>query len=369
MKNITLCSFLLLCLGSMPLLALKGKDDDTAENPKPVAAAASTTPAVAKAEPRKVLPRPELFVLDASALKVLQSTEPGHTEEKGDLLENAARAVELIIERAVPLPTEVMALFSNVGVLSMNALRANNLPLLPCPEKLESLIIHYSTFQTIQNITHYTNLHTLEIISMGFSVTDQHPNQTNHLAVLTQLCNLRTLKCDDVLMLDHSTHVDKELLIRILDSNPEIEYFECAGGVDTDVVQALANLPLRKLQLWDSEIDDDQFALLPFDTLEELTLDDPHTLTNLDLETLRDSALRVLHLRCQENLGDTQVIRSMQNLEELDLRYCRITDTQAKPLLQLASRLRQLKLDSHGPRLSAEMCQRLKAAFGDKVSL
>ena len=131
-------------------------------------------------------------------------------------------------------------------------------------------------------------------------------------------------------------------------------------------MQALANLPLRRLLLMSGYIDSDKFARLPFDTLEELILSGSSTLTNL--EPLQGSHLRVLHLHCQENLGDTQVIGSMPNLEELDLCYCRLTDEQAEPLLQLAQRLRQLQLIGN-PRLSAEMRQRLKAAFGDKVSL
>ena len=125
MKNITLCSFLLLCLGSMPLWATKGKDDDTPKNPKPVSAAASlnvsqaTTTAVANGAPRKVV---SLFVLDASALNVLQSTEPGDAEEKEALLEHAARAVELKLCGLLPGAndaTQLMAPFANVRSLRM----------------------------------------------------------------------------------------------------------------------------------------------------------------------------------------------------------------------------------------------------------
>ena len=374
MKNITLCAFCLLCLGSMPLWATKGKDDNTADNPKPVAAAASSSASQARpkptATPRKVVSRPEPFVLGASVLKVLQSTAPGHAKEKKALLENAAGAVELKISSPLTVPddtTQLMAPFANVRSLSINNGHLEDLPLLPCPEKLESLVLEHNIMQAIQNITHYTNLHTLRIKDKRLSFTAQDPNQTERLSVLTQLHNLRTLDCGTLFTLDGSSPEESALLIRILDSNPGIADFTCTSGLADDVVQTLARFPLRRLSLMNSEIDSDKCALLPFDTLEELRLYGRHTVTNL--EPLRDSALRVLHLQCQKNLGDTQVICSMPHLEELDLRYCRVTDTQAKPLLQLASRLRHLKLDGSLPRLSAKMHQMLKAAFGDKVSL
>ena len=69
MKNITRFSFCLLCLGSMPLWAPQ-QEDQTQESPKLVAAAANPralqteTPAVAQSVPRKVVQRPEPFVLD-----------------------------------------------------------------------------------------------------------------------------------------------------------------------------------------------------------------------------------------------------------------------------------------------------------------
>ena len=338
----------------MPLWAPKGKDDDTPEKPK--------------AAPRKVISGPDPFVLNAETGNILQSTAPEDAEEKEALLEHAARAVELRVYGYLTRPhdvTQLMAPFANVRALSIATTTLNDLPLLPCPEKLESLRL-LATFQTIQNITRYTKLHTLQIANMSHSFTVQDPNQTERLSVLTQLHNLRTLDCCAMLTLEGRVPEARALSSRILGNNPEMENFTCAGNLDTDVVQALGNLPLRRLLLMHSAIDDDKFALLPFDTLEELRLHG-NTLTNL--EPLRDSALRVLHLRCQENLGDTQVICSIQSLEELDLSHCRLTDAQAEPLLQLSQRLRLLTLDSHAPRLSPKMCQRLKVAFGKKVSL
>ena len=360
----------------MPLLSLKDKVNDTAENTKPTAAAASpstsqtTTPAVAKVAPRKVASKP--FILNVQAFIMLQSIEFQNPEEKEALLKNAARAVELKIgypRTWTPEANQVIAPLTNVRSLFISAATANDLPLLPCPEKLGSLTFGHNAFQTIQNIAHYTNLHTLRLSNKSLSVTNQDPNKTDRLAVLTQLHNLRTLHCGTLFTLDHKAPDERALLIRILGSNSEIQDFTCAGGVATDVVQALATLPLRRLLLMNGEIDDEKFARLPFNTLEELRFYGRHTLT--DLTPLRDSALRVFHLHNQENLNDTlpQVICSMPHLEELDLRFCRLTDAQAKPLLQLSQRLRQLKLGGGRPRLSTEMCQRLKAAFGDKVSL
>ena len=364
----------------MPLLALKGKDD-TPENPKPVAAAASLNASQARpkptATPRKVisLSRLEPFSLGPMNLRILQSTEPRYAQQKEALLEEAARAVELQISRPNLFPhdaTQLMAPFANVRSLSIENLSLGDLPLLPCPEKLESLELSCNAFQTIQSITHYTNLHTLQISGMLLSVTDQGPSKTDRLAVLTQLHNLRTLDCGTLFILDHSAPDERALLIRILGSNPEIEDFACALNVAEDVVQALANLPLRRLSFTNGEIDDRKFALFPFNTLEELRLRGFHALWAFhpltDLTPLQGSRLRVLYMRCQKNLGDTQVICSMQNLEELYLNDCRLTDEQAEPLLPLAQRLRRLQL-SGNPKLSDEMRQSLKAAFGDKVSL
>ena len=373
----------------MPFLAIAGKNDDTADNPKPVAAAAdpstsqATTPAVAKATPRKVvMSRPDPFVLEASALKTLQSAYGCHKETQKALLENAARAVKLKISGPFTWPddaTQLMAPFSNVRSLSIEGLSLDDLPLLPCPEKLESLRIRESFFQTIQSITHYTNLHTLQIFDASLNVTEQDPNRTERLAVLTQLHNLRTLDCCDLFTSNRSAPENRALLVQILDNNPGIEKFACVGSLDTEVVRALANLPCRRLEVLCGDIDDEKFALLPFGTLEELRLHGRDHLTSL--EPLRNSALRVLGLYNEENLGDTQVICSMPNLAELVLNHCRLTDEQAEPLLQLSQKLRQLNLDSRHPRLlpemcqrleeglSPEMCQRLEEAFGDKVSI
>ena len=371
MKNNTLLTLLCLCLGSTPLWAPKGKDDNTPESPKPVAAAANpstsqlTTPAFAE--------HPESFTLMTWVIQTLQSTEPEHAAHKEVLLQQCATTVALKILGRLTLPhntTDLMAPFTNVCSLSLDCITSKDLPLLPCPKKLQSLLLNFSKFETISNIQHYTNLHTLKFHATSLGDTDQEPNQTERLGGLTQLQNLRTLDCGTLFTLDGSAPDKRALLLRILDSNPDIEAFTCTGGVATDVVQALANLPLRRLSLMNGEIDNDKFALLPFNTLEELRLYETHTPTELtSLEPLQGSHLRVLHLRNQENLGDTQVICSMPNLEELDLNYCRLTDEQAEPLLQLSQTLHQLNLDTQESRLSPEMRYRLQDTFAYKISL
>ena len=145
MKKIILCTFCLLCLGSMPLWAPQG-EENTQESSNLVAAAAKPITSQAKhkpkAAPRKVPSRPEPFILNTESLEILQSTAPGHAEAKEALLEHATRAVELEIVGRLTLPndtTKLMAPFANVRSLSIQRVSLDDLPLLPCTEKLESL--------------------------------------------------------------------------------------------------------------------------------------------------------------------------------------------------------------------------------------
>ena len=185
MKNGNLLTLLCLCLGSTPLWALKGKENDTEESPKPVAAAArpsasqATTPAAAKAAPRKVvIQRPKPFILNAKTLAILQSTARENAEKKEDLLEHAARADDLKIQGcALPNDTTgLMLRFVNVRSLEFRFVTdkfrviADDLPLLPCPEKLKSLMLNRNAFQAIQNITSYTNLRTLWFVDKPLEV-------------------------------------------------------------------------------------------------------------------------------------------------------------------------------------------------------
>ena len=159
----------------MPLWAPR-EEDQMQATPKPVAAAAH--------------PSPESFTLMTWVIQTLQSTEPEHAAHKEVLLQQCATTVALKILGRLTLPhntTDLMAPFANVRSLSIYRVYLDDLPLLPCTEKLESLALTQCVFQAIQNIAHYTNLHTLQIAKMSHSVTEQDPNPTHRLAVLTQL--------------------------------------------------------------------------------------------------------------------------------------------------------------------------------------
>ncbi|MGB0919214.1 MAG: hypothetical protein ACPGUZ_01670 [Holosporaceae bacterium] len=366
MKDIAFFTLLCMCFGNLPLAALKGKDDNTPENPKPVAAAANpstsqaTTPGVAKAAPRKVviLP-PEPFTLDAKALAILQSKAPEHAEKKEDLLAHAVRAVELKIEGPLALPddtTALMALFVNVKALRMGgAVTASTLPLLPCGDKLESLALGYQTI-------HYDNPDSLEI---SWFTT---PLKTLEACfAIKHLKRLRTFESWDLLTLDGSAPAEQALFEHIVQNNPQLSKIILSGCLSEDAVRILATLPLSELDLIESEINDTQLALLPFDTLEELRLRGPNTLTHLT--PLRKSRLRVFGLPENTCFNDAffEVIDSMRNLAFLDLYDCILSDADVKPLLRFASQLQTLKLRKH--RISNEMRQQLRDAFGDKVQI
>ncbi|MGB1230488.1 MAG: hypothetical protein ACPG7U_04930, partial [Holosporaceae bacterium] len=291
MKDIAFFTLLCVCFGNLPLAALKGNEDDTPENSKPVAAAASPNASqarpMAKAAPRKVviLP-PESFILDAKALAILQSTAPEHAEKKEALLEHAVRAVELRIEGPLALPddtTALMALFVNVKALRMGgAVTASTLPLLPCGDKLESLALGYQTI-------HYDNPDSLEI---SWFTT---PLKTLEACfAIKHLKRLRMFESWDLLTLDGSAPAEQALFEHIVQNNPQLSKIILSGCLSEDAVRTLATLPLSELDLIESEINDTQLALLPFDTLEELRLSGPNTLTHLT--PLRDSRLRVLGL-------------------------------------------------------------------------
>ena len=324
--------------------------------PKPVAAAAH--------------PSPESFTLMTWEIETVQSTDPKYAEQKRAMLKQFATTVALEIRGRLTLPddtTDLMAPFRNVCSLSLTCITSKDLPLLPCPEQLESLNICNSVFETTSNIQHYSNLHTLQFRSMPLEFTDPGPRKTERLGGLTQLRTLRTLHCGSLFTLDGRAPAESALFIGILDNNPEIEELESCGAVAEDVVRKLAHVSLRRLSLSYSQLNDARFALLPFGTLAALSLSGLNTLTTL--EPLRGSPLRVFDLANQENLGDMlpQVICSLPKLEALDLWNCRLTDAQAEPLLRLEPKLHKFGLHSSDFRMSLEMRQRLKEVFGDKL--
>ena len=315
--------------------------------------------------------RPEPFVLNNKTYRILQSTASEHAQKKKALLEHATRAVELQIRGPLALPddtTKLMAPFVNVDSLLMTSVTASSLPFLPCRKKLKSLEVRDGRNQTLQHIRHYVNLEKLELYELLHNGTNEHRN-LEHCLEITHLRRLRTFYASGFLTLDGSEPAEEALFERILQDKPQINRMTLFGRLSEAVVRSVATLPLKKLFLLHSEIGDAKLALLSFDTLEELRLHGEHKLT--DLTPLQGSHLRVLQLG-QDTLFDDaafEVICSMPKLKELDLYACRLTDVQAEPLLQLSQKLRYLVLDSRHPRLSAEMRQRLKEAFSDKVSL
>lgn len=376
MKKITLCTFFLLCLGSMPLWAPHGEEGQTQENPKLVAAAANPsalqteTPAVAKAAPRKVvLPRPQPFVLDWQSLRTLQSTEPKDAEAKERLLEHAACTVYLHIEgetqRLLVLPdntTMLMEPFVNVRHLTITSVDSVDLPLLPCPKNLESLMTYRVTLWSTRNIQRHSCLQKLALDHMEFETTGQHPNQTDRLAVLAKLQNLRELH----VALHDGTPIEEKLFERIVQNNPQITDFNYSGVVTEGFVRSLGTLPLVTLLLRDSQIDDVKFAFLPFNTLQTFHLEGVHKLT--DLAPLHGASLRVLGLACYTHVDEAffQAIRSMQTLEEFYLSSGFLTDEQGELFLRWAQELSSLHLTcSRG--FSEEMCEKLRKAFGKRA--
>ncbi|MGB1230302.1 MAG: hypothetical protein ACPG7U_03960 [Holosporaceae bacterium] len=375
MKQITLCTFFLWCLGGMPLWAPHGEEGQTQENPKCVAAAANpsvlqtTTPAAAKSVPRKVVQRPEPFVLDWQSLRTLQSTEPKDADAKEKLLEHAARTVNLFIEGETQSPlvlpdntTRLMKPFVNVRSLTITSVDSVELPLLPCPKNLESLMTYRVTLMSTRNIQRHSCLQRLALDHMEFDTTGQHPNQTDRLAVLAKLQNLHELH----VALHDGTPIEEKLFERIVQNNPQITDFNYRGVVTEGFVRSLGTLPLVTLQLRGSQIDDVKFALLPFGTLQIFRLGGEHNLK--DLTPLHGASLRVLALECYTHVDEAffQAIRSMQTLEEFYLSSGFLTDEQGELFLRWAQELSSLHLTcSRG--FSEEMCKKLRKAFGKRA--
>ena len=377
MRKITLCTFFLLCLGSMLLWAPHGEEGQTQENSKLVAAAANPsalqteTSAVAKATPRKVVPPPppKPFVLNWHSLRTLQSTDPKDAEAKEKLLEHAACTVYLHIEGETQdllvLPdntTTLMAPFVNVRYLTITSVDSIDLPLLPFPEKLESLMTYRVILGSTRNMQRHSFLQKLALDHMEFEKTGQHPNQTDRLAVLAKLKNLRELH----VALHDGTPIEEKLFERIVQNNPQITDFKYRGVVTESFVRSLGTLPLVTLLLRDSQIDDVKFAFLPFNTLTTFHLVGAHKLK--DLGPLHGASLRVLGLACYRHVDEAffQVIRSMQALEEFYLSSGSLTDKQGQLFLQWAQELSSLYLTCFRG-FSEEMCEKLRKTFGKRA--
>ena len=207
----------------------------------------------------------------------------------------------------------------------------------------------------------------MDLYETFYNGTNSHRNLEDCLEI-THLKRLRTFYTWRFLTLDGSAPADEALFERILQDKPQINKVILFGRLSEAVVRSVATLPLKKLFLLHSEIGDAKLTLLSFDTLEELRLQGEHKLT--DLTPLQGSRLHVLEVGPVMLFDDAafEVICSMPDLEVLRLCNCRLTDAQAEPLFQLVQHLQELDLrGTQG--FSNEMRQRLKEAFGDKVSL
>ena len=311
------------------------------------------------------------FVLEHLVLAVMHSTAPGRAKNREMLLEHAARTFDLKISSYAMPPNDtiklMMAPFVNVRSLEM-VVEADDLPILPCPEKLESLSVHRSYFKTVSNIKHYPNLRTLVLDTFYIrqDVDSFVHDKAAYLAMCGQLAHLRCFHCTESLALDGSCPAHTDLFARFVQNNPLINDLGLAGCLSEEVVGILRALPLRALSLRDGQIDQKIMPLLCLDTLEELRLQD---MEDINLTSLRNAPLRVLSLKGSKVNGRIiEVTRSMTKLEELNLRFCNLEDPVVSELLKMAPQLKTLNLKSN-EKISAEMRQKLRDAFGDRVLL
>ena len=375
MKNIALCTSLLLCLGSMPLWA-PSQEDQTQESPKLVAAAANpsalqtATPAVAKSVPRKVVQRPEPFVLDKQSLETLQSTAPEHAEAKEALLEHAARTFDLKLQDVTLRgdTTELMAPFVNVLSLELRV-DADDLPVLPRPQKLESLFVGICVFKTVNNIKYYPNLRTLDLKDFQIQPPEGgrvRPDRDAYFVMLAPLKNLHRFHCEQALLSGLNRNATHERSLRLfLQNNRQINDLQFTGWVSPDVLERLKALPLRTLSLGADKRDMGLRSLLWCKTLEEVTVRRIYHET--DLACLRDSPCRVLSLEGHEMRAESaRVFCAMTELKELNLSFYYLEDPVVNELLILAPHLQTLTLESN-EEISFEMRHKLREAFGDRV--
>ncbi len=386
MKQITLCTFFLCCFGGMPLWAPHGEEGQTQENPKLVAAAANPsvlqtkTPAVAKSLPRKVLmSRPEPFVLDSQYLRTLQSTEPKDADAKEKLLEHAARTFDLKLQNVTLRgdTTELMAPFVNVLSLELRFVTdkfrvvADDLPMLPCPQKLESLFVGISIFKTVNNIKYYPNLRTLVLKEFKIQPPEGGPDlavlkRDAYFAMIAPLKNLHRFHCEQALLSDlHYNATHERSLMLFLENNPQINDLSLTGWVSPDILERLEALPLRTFSLRACTAYTGLQSLLSCKTLEEITVRRiSHT---TDLACLRDAPCRVLSLKGDKlSVQSARVLCAMTELKELSLSFCSLNDPVVSELLTLAPQLHTFHLESY-QEISSEMREKLRDAFGDRV--
>ena len=326
-----------------------------------MAAAAAPTSA-----PRKV--RPEAFVFDYDTVMALKFTNLARLAEKKRLLEDAERAVSLRIKTRLPEETKVLlAPFKNVRDLFIGDTSSKQLPLLPNPQNLRCLEIFNATFDDVENVTNCLNLETLLLTCVSFQQRPQQPNFKAYCQPFTLLHQLKTFRCINTLRVDGEEPEHTGILTRILQNNHKLERVQLKGRITDDLLALLADLPLRRLTLGSSHINDARLALLPCRTLDTLNLYANQLVT---IEALRGSNVRELNLGNNPTLDASMadVICSMPKLEVLCLDNCNLQDQQVAPLLGLAEQLTSLQLH-HNPDVSDDMRQRLREAFSDKVEL
>ena len=214
-------------------------------------------------------------------------------------------------------------------------------------------------------MTNFRNLEALQLTNVAFQQSPQQPNFKAYCQPFTLLHQLKTFRCINTLRLDGEEPEHTGILTRILQNNHKLERVQLKGRITDEFLALLADLPLRRLTLNNSHINDAKLTLLPCRTLDRLDLYANQLVT---IEALRGSNARELNLVNNTTIGASMadVICSMPKLEVLCLDSCNLQDQHVKPLLGLAEQLTSLKLH-HNPNISDDMRQRLRESLSDKV--
>ncbi|MGB1230480.1 MAG: hypothetical protein ACPG7U_04890 [Holosporaceae bacterium] len=257
--------------------------------------------------------------------------------------------------------------FVNVRALDILFVQADQLPLLPCPQKLERLSCLWSPFRGLKHLGAYPNITILKLQGQLLQSNDYTvPNQEKRFVTLLNLKKLHTLHYENALTLILQLPEHRQFLKTFIQNNPHLRHFYFAGRLTADMLKLLRPLPLRTLYLQHTTINDASLPFLPLQQLEVLRLlhnDNLHTLT-----ALQNAPVRVLDLSHNTHLNASlpSVVAIMPRLEELFLDQCDLVDTHVEPLLSLASQLKHLNLVGNA-RVSQGLRQQLSKAFGEKV--
>ena len=346
---------------SLPLGAVKKSKTPKQDDAHPVVAAAAIS------VPRKV--STASFVLDRATLDILQSDDVQHADAQATLLKDTQKAVSLRLDNIElpPKATQLFKPFVNVRALEMRFVQADQLPCLPCPQKLERLSCLWSQFRGLKHLNAYPNITILKLQSQLLQSNAYIlPDQEKRFTTLLSLKKLHTLHYEHALVLILQLPEHRQFLTTFIQNNLHLEHFHFAGALTADMFKVLQPLPLRTLSLKNTSIDDASLPFLPLQQLEVLRLlhnDNLHTLT-----ALKNAPVRVLDLSHNTHLDLSlpSVIATMPCLEELFLDQCDLVDEHVEPLLILASQLKLLNLAGNA-RLSQDIRQQLSEAFGEKA--